>query len=407
MRILTIHNRYKIRGGEEEAADSQDKLYKKHGHSVLRIDYDNDSIQLTNLGFTAARAVFNPESFRHIRRVLREFRPDVVNSRNFFPHVSPAVFYAAQAERLPIVQTLSNYRLVCPAATLQRNGRVCESCLRLPLALPGIFRKCYRGSTLGSASVALMSATHRLLGTWSSKITLYVAPSQFCKLKFVSAGFPAERIRVKPNFIDPDPQAGNGDGGYFLFVGRLAAEKGIRELLDAWQFQGNEQRLLIVGEGPLEHEVRLAAATNSSITYMGRQPLEKVYLLMGSAGFVVVPSFWHEPFGRAVMESFAKGTPVVGSNLGAIPGLINQGSDGLIFQTAAEGDLRNTLTLAAKIAGDEYRAMRISARKSYLENYTAAVVYPLEMAIFREAIACNRTKSCQTPQVADAGTTQA
>ena len=157
---------------------------------------------------------------------------------NFFPLISPAVYHAAQAEGCAVVQTLHNYRLSCPAGIFYREGRVCEDCLGKAVPWPGVLHGCYRGSRAGTAAVAAMLAGHRLIGTWRSKVDLYIALNEFMRQKAIAGGVPAGKIAIKPNFVSPDPGAGSGAGGFALFTARLNREKGVPELLAAWQRLG-------------------------------------------------------------------------------------------------------------------------------------------------------------------------
>ena len=161
---------------------------------------------------------------------IREQKPDIAHCHNIHPLVSPSAYYACRAKGVPVVQTLHNYRLICPAGTLFRSGQPCDGCGRQSIL--GIWRGCYRDSKAQTATVAAMTGLHRLAGTWTQVIDAYVAPSQFCREMHVHGGLPAERIVHRPNFLAADPGQRTGRGEYALFVGRLCAEKGVLEMLD-------------------------------------------------------------------------------------------------------------------------------------------------------------------------------
>ena len=186
----------------------------------------------------AVSTVWSQSAYRALRAQLRERHYDIVHVHNFFPLISPAVYYAAQAEGCSVVQTLHNYRLSCPAAIFYRDGQVCEDCLGKAVPWPGVLHGCYRGSRAGTATVAAMLAGHRLIGTWRSKVDLYIALNEFMRQKAIAGGLPAERIVVKPNFVGHDPGVGDGRGGFALFTARLNPEKGVPELLAAWRRLG-------------------------------------------------------------------------------------------------------------------------------------------------------------------------
>ena len=236
--------------------------------------------------------------------------------KTFFPLISPSVYYAAKAEKVPVVQTLRNYRLLCPSALFFREGKVCEDCLGKAVPYPGVIHGCYRESASASAAVAAMVIGHRLLKTWTSMVNKYITLTQFSQQKMIEGKLPAEKIVVKPNFVDPEPQVGTGSGGYAIYVGRLSIEKGIDTLLAAWAKLKTPIPLKIVGDGPLSEQVIKASKTSPHIEWLGRQPMDKVHQLMGEALFSVFPSKWYETFGRVAIEAFATGTPVVASRIG-------------------------------------------------------------------------------------------
>ena len=156
---------------------------------------------------------------------------------------------------VPVVQTLHNYRLLCPAATFYRDGGPCEECVTHSL-LRSVRHACYRDSRVMSGAIALMLKTHRSRQTWNGRIDAYIAISGFVRDKFVQAGFPASKISVKPNFVDPDPGERSHSGDYALFLGRLSPEKGLLTLLEAWERLPSAVPLVIAGDGPMRHQSR-------------------------------------------------------------------------------------------------------------------------------------------------------
>src|SRR5262245_47877410 len=221
----------------------------------------------------ASQTIWSRPAYKEFRTLLQKHRPDVVHFHNTFPLISPAAYYAARAEGLAVVQTLHNFRVLCPNALFFRNGRVCEDCLGCAVPWPGVIHRCYRGSRAASAGVTAMLSAHRLLGTWREAVDRYIALTSFSRQKFLQGGLPAGRVVVKPNFLDSDPGCGSGEGGYALFVGRLSAEKGVETLLQAWRVGGALPPLKIVGDGPLAAKVQAAAAGNPLIEWQGtKQP---------------------------------------------------------------------------------------------------------------------------------------
>ena len=198
------------------------------------------------------RAVWAWDTKRELRSILRKERPELVHFHNAFPVISPSAYYACKEAGVPVVQSLHNYRLICPAATFYREGRVCEDCLgRAPW--PGVIHACYHNSRAQTATVAAMMIAHRALGTWLNEVDAYIAFTEFSRQKFIAAGLPPDKIFLKPHFLGVDPGAKRGLGEYALFLGRLVPEKGVTTLLKAWQ-QLKHIPLAIAGDGPLREK---------------------------------------------------------------------------------------------------------------------------------------------------------
>lgn len=214
---------------------------------------------------------------------------------------------------------------------------------------------------------------------------LYVALTGFARRKFIEGGLAGEKIAVKPHFVAPDPGAGEGKGGYGLFVGRLSPEKGVRTLISAWDGIGERMPLRIVGDGPLAPEVAAAAGKGPGVEWLGRRGMSEVYDLMGDAAYLVFPSVWYEGFPKVLVEAFARGTPVIASRLGAMAELIDDGRTGLLFRHGDAEDLAAKVEWA--IAHPEALAqMRRAARAEFEQKYTAERNYKLLADIYQRAI---------------------
>jgi len=389
MRVLLVHCRYQIRGGEDECVEFERRLLEGAGVEVDLYEDDNHRVDEIGRLRAAIDTVWSARSHRAIRERLRAKPYDVVHVHNFFPLISPAVHHAAKAEGCAVVQTLHNYRLLCPNGIFFRDGRVCEDCLGRSVAWPGVVHACYRGSRPATAAIAAMLAGHRLLGTWCHKVDAFIALNDFGRRKFIEGGLPAKRIVVKPNFVTPDPGIGDGAGGFALFVGRLNPEKGVATLLDAWRRLDGKIPLKIVGDGPLTEQVAEAAAEVPGIEFLGRRPLAEFYDLAGRASFFVFPSTWYEGFPRVIMECFARGTPIVASAIGPIAEVVRDGVTGVHFRP---GDAQD---LADKVEGllarpDALAAMRGAARAEFEAKYTAKIALERTLAVYGRALACSR-----------------
>jgi glycosyltransferase involved in cell wall biosynthesis len=378
MRVLIAHNAYQQRGGEDMVAEAEAQLLREHGHEVLHYQRHNDELAHIGRLQAAVDTLWSRRTTRELGEILRTQRPDVVHVHNTFPLISPSLYAAAHDAGVPVVQTLHNFRLLCPQAMLLRDGKVCESCVgRAPW--PGVVHACYRGSRAQSGVLAGMLVLHRALGTWATKVQRYIALNAFCRDKFIEGGLPAARIVIKPNFVDlpaPRPQPRRG----LLYVGRLAPEKGIATLAQAARSLPPGS-LRVAGTGP-EAE-RLAGLP--AVVMLGALNTEQVAHEMAQAIALVVPSLWYENFPRTLVEAFACGLPVLASRLGALESLVQHGSTGLHVEP---GDAAAWAAAMAGALGDVPRmaAMGTAARSLYEREYTAAANHQVLLGIYEEAI---------------------
>jgi glycosyltransferase involved in cell wall biosynthesis len=371
LHILSVHNHYLMAGGEDQVFESEARLLRDRGHEVTQIEEQTaypDSVT-KKIGM-AADCIWSRRWNREFRALLQKSRPDIVHVHNFFPRFSPSIYYACRRENVPVVQTLHNYRLLCAGAELYRDGKVCEECLDHSV-LRGIRYGCYQGSKLGTAVVTLMVGVHRSLRTWSNMVDCYIALTEFSRQKMISGGLPADRIRVKPNFVLPDPGPKSGAGDYALFVGRLVNSKGILAMLEAWKQLPNVP-LHIVGDGPCREQVEseLKNGTVPAVTYRGRLPRAETLAAMKNARFLVFPSEWYEGFPVTIAESFACGLPVVCTKLGAMQEIVSDGVTGLHFQVGDVEDFRQKVEWAWNHP-QEMEAMGRRARQEFEKKYTA------------------------------------
>ena len=383
MRVLSIHNCYQIRGGEDESREAEERLLREMGHIVEVYEENNDKVANINAMQMAVNTVWSQQAYQTVKQQLAGQPHDIVHVQNFFPLISPSVYYAAKSENVPVVQTLRNYRLLCPNGLFFRQGNVCEDCLGKAVPLPGVLHGCYRESRVATGAVATMLTVHRTMQTWMKMVDVYIALTEFARQKFIQAGFPEEKIVVKPNFVNPDPGVGEGKGGYALYVGRLSVEKGLDTLLEAWEHLVGLP-LKIVGDGPLADQVVEATKKLGSVEWLGRKSIKEVHALMGEATVVIFPSKWYETFGRVAVEAFAKGTPVIAANIGAIAELIEHRRTGLHFRPGDAQDLATQVEFALAHS-NELAQMRSEVRREFEAKYTAKQNYRQLMDIYNLA----------------------
>jgi len=377
-----VHNYYQRPGGEDTEFAAEKDLLRQRGHEVVEFVRHNAEIHQIGRLKAALSTVWSWDSRGALRRILREVRPDIVHFHNTFLLISPAAYYVCQEEGIPVVQTLQNYRLLCPGAQFLRGGQVCEDCVGKAVPWPGVLHGCWRGSRTQTSVVAAMLAFHRWLGTWQKQVDVYVALTEFARRKFIESGLPAEKIVIKPNFIYPDPGPGDSSGNYGLFVGRISREKGIRTLIRAWRkLRGIP--LKVIGDGPLMEKVRRAESGDWEV--LGWRSHDEVLALMKGARFLVFPSEWYEGFPLTIAEAFACGLPVIASRLGAMVEIVEDGRTGLHFEP------RNPDDLAVKVGWawthlNKMKMMGLEARREYEQKYSAEQNYRKLIEIYQTAM---------------------
>jgi glycosyltransferase involved in cell wall biosynthesis len=390
LKILLLHNSYKQSGGEDLVVQRESSLLAAAGHHVSTYFRDNGEIDERSLVrkiATGTKAVWAEDSYRQLSAILRREKPDLAHFHNTFPLISPSAYYACHRARVPVVQTLHNYRLFCPAGTFFRSGGICEECLEHSL-WHSVKHGCYRDSCAGTAAVALMLAAHRTFGTWKNAVNCFIAVSEFVRGKFVAGGLPPCRVFLKPNFVHPDPDERSTPGSYAAFVGRLSAEKGLRTLIAAWANLENRIPLIIVGDGPLRAELERDALRRGlcKVRFDGYLPEKKTLAVMKGARFLVFPSEWYETFGMAVIEAFACGVPVICPRLGAMQDLVADSRTGLFYDPGDFVDLSAKVDWAWTHT-QELAEMGRAARAEYEAKYTAAENYRMLMMAYEFALA--------------------
>lgn len=385
MRIVLCHNYYQQPGGEDAVFADEAALLERHGHDVLRFTVHNDEIKALKKVPLALATMWNRKLGARLESIVRDHRADLVHFHNTFPLISPSGYRAASRAGAAVVQTLHNYRLLCPAATLFRDGQVCTECVGKRVPWPAVSHGCYRDSRVTSAVVATMIGGHTALGTWSRSVDRFIALTHFARGQFIAGGLPAKKLSVKSNFVDPVPEPGAGDGNYAVFVGRLSPEKGLRTLLDAWRIVGAQLPLKVVGSGPLDNEVAAAAVSIPGVTFLGQRSRSEVDLLLKDATCLVFPSLWYEGFPKTILEAFGHGTPVIASRLGSMAEIIAHGRTGWLFPAGNADALARSVLERCK--GASLTDMRSRARTEFLTNYTAETNYHQLMTIYDDALA--------------------
>lgn len=355
MKILLLHNRYKFVGGEEMVVNAEKSLLENQGHKVYLWEISNDEIVgLLGKGKAAIGCIYSFSAKRQIRKIIDDFTPDLVHVHNFFPLLSPSLYDACYDAKVPVVQTLHNYRIGCANAMLFREGKNCEDCLGNKIQWQGIVHGCYRNSRSQSIAVAAMVAFHWWRGTWENRVNAYIVLTAFQKEKMIMAGLPPDKIYIKPNYVAKpkatlDEKKEQMDKEYALFVGRLSLEKGITTLLNAYFQNDLKIPLKIVGDGSLFSELQTKVrkvGLDNTIQFLGYQSKSEVLQLMQKARFLVFPSLWYEGLPRTIIEALACSLPVLTSYIGTMAEIIEDGVTGLHFEVGNPQDLTEKMQWA-------------------------------------------------------------
>ena len=380
MKILITHNFYQVAGGEDAVMQNEIDLLESNGKTVIKHTVDNAQIDsLFDKIATMLNVPFSYAQYSKMLMVLNTEKPDVVHVHNYFPLFSPSIFYACKKAKVPVVHTLHNYRAVCPTALLMHEGKINEQCIK-GHSWWSVSKRVYRQSLIGSFALASMVEMHKFLGTWQNKVDRYISLTDFSRNKYIEAGWPANKVVVKPNFIDdPFEQKRQIDkkGGYALYVGRLSEEKGIDVLFDAWV--NCEYPIKVIGDGVTNRIV------SDVVELCGKKSKKEVLSLIQSSQFVVVPSICYEGFPMAIAEAFACGTPVVCSRLGSMEEIVADGLTGLHFEAGNADDLAEKIQWMIDHPLESSQ-MGKNARQQYLEKYSPEKNYKMLMVIYQQAI---------------------
>ena len=428
MNVLLVNKFYFPHGGSETYFFQVESLLKKKGHSVFifstrdsrnkpcpesrffveKIDYNRRDIPLGRRIRFGARLLYSFDAAKKMDALLREVKPDIAHLHNICHQISPSILPVLKKHGVPIVQTLHDFKLICPSYRMLSPEGICERC-HGNRYYNLIRQRCVKGSLAFSVLLCLEAYLHRAIRIYD-RVDLFIASSQFYRDKLVSFGVDGRRIRVLPNFVQPEdesssvahasppvPQASRlPPSGYALYCGRLGSEKGVLTLVKAAEAAPNI-RVVVAGSGSEESAIRqyLAAKNVRNVELVGFVSGDAKRELIRGAGFFVVPSEWYENCSLSIHEAIAYGKPVVGSRIGGIPEQVKSGYNGLLFEPGNAEDLREKMRhLIAH--PDELARMGRNAGKMAEEVYSPEIHYRQLMEIYREAVSRqNRTVAAQ------------
>jgi glycosyltransferase involved in cell wall biosynthesis len=394
MKILMVHNRYRSTApsGENRVVDQESEALTAAGHTVRHFERHSDDIEewpALKKATLPARVVWSRASKHDLVRALLRHQPNVVHIHNTFPLLSPSVLYACRLTGVPAVITLHNYKLLCASGDFFRDGNVCHDCAGGNPA-SGVLHRCYRGSTLATATTVLNTRGHR--GSWRNLVSAYIFISESQRrLMMPGMDFDPDRTFVKHNLVPYDGPVGGARQRQVTYVGRLDAAKGAPLLMKGWDAYrataGDDAlRLVIAGGGPMLDEVTAWAAERPSVELRGLMSKPDVFKLIGESRAVVLPSEWEETFGLVVVEAMAVGVPPLASGHGSFPDLITDGVDGALFDPGSPESLA-ALLRDVDAAPAKYAELGRQARKTYESDHQLDHNVEQLLDIYRFAVA--------------------
>ena len=384
MKVLQLHNLYRIAGGEDAVVHRERLLLQQHGHQVIALERSNaetDHWPEWRRARMLPDTFFSAESYRMVREICRRERPDVAHVHNVFFLLSPSVYYALDREGVPVVQTCHNFRFLCANAIFYTEGGLCERCVGGNY-FHAALRRCYHESRAQSLALAASLAWHRYAGHWWDRIDAFIALSEFSRRKLIEGGLPEDRLFLKPHFLDSNvaPPCVNGD--YAVVMGRLHPEKDVQTAIEAFQHLP-ELRLLVLGEGPLMEPLKALAQRLGlrNVEFRGFVGGAARFEILRQSKLLVLPSRVYENFSVSVLEAYAMGKPVVASRIGAIAEMVKEGETGLLFEPGQPADLAQKIR---QLIERPERASELgrAARAHFEHHFTADTNYRQLMDIY-------------------------
>ena len=383
MRVLQVHNRYRVRGGEDTAFDALVALLRARGEEVLTFERDSAAIArgLSGRGRAFLSSIRSVSAARELRALIEVWQPDVVHLHNLYPLISPSVLRPCREAGVPVVMTCHNYRLICPVGTLFSRGAVCERCAGGREVLCAV-RNC-AGDPLLSTAYALRAMAARVpVNVFHRAVDLFITPSEFVRRKLMEHGYRRCRFAVVPHpVVAPETAADPARGRYVAYLGRISAEKGVGVLLAAAR-RCPDVPIRIAGDAALMPGLDRAAPPNA--TFVGPIPRAAVGDFLRGARLLVAPSICYETFGMAVVEAMAHGLPVVASRIGGLPETVQDGATGLLCppgDPSALADALRTLWAAPSRCRELGRCARDEAGRRFHPGRVFAALVGLYAAL--------------------------
>lgn len=374
--VLMAHNYYQVPGGEDTVFHNEIEMLEKNGHKVIMYTRHNNEIKkgIFSRLKLALDTIFSLNTYKEVKKLIDKGDIDIVHVHNTWPLISPSIYYAAKAKKVPVVQTIHNFRLLCPGATFTRNGEICEDCLSNGLG-QSLKNKCYRNSLLQTFIMNSMLIVHRVIGTYKH-VDKYIALTKFSKSKFNKLLNNESQIEVKPNFLPSISKYSRELQNYFVYIGRLDNIKGINFLIDAWKDIDTKIELKVIGDGELRENILKYINENNitNISVLGFMKREDAFKIIKSSKGIIIPSQCYENFPMTILEAFSMGVPVIGSEIGNIATIIKDGYNGILFNKDSKEILKNKVE--ELFYDDDYNLeLGNNAYSTFISKYTDDINY--------------------------------
>ncbi len=410
MRILQINNCHYRRGGADIVYLNTGKLLEEHGHMVCYFSQENIKNEETKFSnyfikeadffgksfiqkiYSIPRFFYSFEAKNSISKLLNDFKPEVAHIHLYKGILTPSILKKLKEHKIPVIITLHDYGLLCPH-NLMLDGKmnICKRCINAS-ALNCVFHKCNRNSLILSTVSSIEFIFHKTFFPFLKYFDKIIAVSKFGTEIHQESNEFKDKIDFLYNFYPEldKTKINSKKGSYFLYLGRLSAEKGINTLITAWVSKERESKLKVVGTGELFVELNDLTTKNDSIELLGFKTGIELINLIKNASFIIVPSEWYENNPLTIIEAFSNGKPVIGSNVGGIPELIINNKTGFVFTTKNTSELSDIITTAEKMDDKTYSDFSFRCRKFAEDNFSDKNHYNNLIDIYTKVINDNK-----------------
>jgi glycosyltransferase involved in cell wall biosynthesis len=406
MKILYLNNYNYLRGGAENVFFNEKKIMQNNGQRVyeftrnhsrnIKSDYERYfpkemATENVRYGIQQLRSLpklfYNFEAKLNLENLLRELPIDVAHAHNIYGGLTTAVLDVLRKFNIPVLITLHDYKLICPNYKLLANGKICEDC-KVGRFYMAVRNCCHKESLVASTIYATETYFNEAFKKYKKNVKCFISPSVFLKNKFEEFGWEKDTIVHIPNFIESKKYIPNYAGEeYFVYVGRLSMEKGIGTLIRAFMLlPTGSTRLVIIGEGPMEGELKKTAKKDTRIEFRGYLYGEKLNQVRKNAAAVVVPSEWYENAPLTILEAFALGKPVIGARIGGIPEMIEDGINGFLFEAGNIEGLAAIMDKVLKLPKTRLKEVGKSAREKTEKEYSAERHYQALVKLYQRVL---------------------